>query len=581
MRTYPHLANLPALPDMSDRVWLTCVLICARFQPRGITPAARRRRRLLIRLGIILAVAFLIGVFVWPGGGVSFASLFSFGLLSGGDDFQLETVRYYDLSNVQGTARGWEREERILLCVPLREAENHLPMFFSHLHNLTYPHHLIDLAFLVSDSQDRTLEVLTESLESLQAEEDPKMPYGEISVIEKDFGQSVNQDAESRHGFAAQASRRKLMAQARNWLLSAALRPYHSWVYWRDVDVETAPFTILEDLMRHNKDVIVPSEFRQATPGDVFGTDDSIDVWRPLPEWLGGEQPYDLNSWQESETALALADTLDEDAVIVEGYAEYATWRPHLAYLRDPYGDPDMEMEIDGVGGVSILAKARVFRSGVHFPAFSFEKHAETEGFGKMSRRMDYSVVGLPHYTIWHLYEPSVDDVKRMEVRLALPKFGRASRTLTANPFSRKWRQRRRQQRKKRGRRKRKRPESRRSSASVTQGPSGKRIRRPSPRTKKDRLRILPKSHGNPRSPPTMSTKSRMAVTHKRFFWEGGKLQIDLCRTHSNLYCLFFLAKGGGGQGLDALFPDSLLQILRQRKAWEAGSGLSGDTFGR
>ena len=109
-----------------------------------------------------------------------------------------------------------------------------------------------------------------------------------------------------------------------------------------------------------------------------------LDVWRPLPDWLGGEQPYDLNSWQESETALALADTLDEDAVIVEGYAEYATWRPHLAYLRDPYGDPDMEMDIDGVGGVSILAKAKVFRSGVHFPAFSFEKHAETEGFGKV-----------------------------------------------------------------------------------------------------------------------------------------------------------------------------------------------------
>jgi mannan polymerase II complex ANP1 subunit len=55
--------------------------------------------------------------------------------------------------------------------------------------------------------------------------------------------------------------RRKSMAQARNWLLSAALRPTHSWVYWRDVDVETAPFTILEDLMRHNKDVIVPSMY--------------------------------------------------------------------------------------------------------------------------------------------------------------------------------------------------------------------------------------------------------------------------------------------------------------------------------
>lgn len=79
----------------------------------------------------------------------------------------------------------------------------------------------------------------------------------------------------------------------------------------------------------------------------------------------------------------------------MEGYAEYATWRPHLAYLRDPYGDPDMEMEIDGVGGVSILAKAKVFRSGVHFPAFSFEKHAETEGFGKVCLVRIITIIAL------------------------------------------------------------------------------------------------------------------------------------------------------------------------------------------
>lgn len=300
------------------------------------------------------------------------------------DDLSLETVRYYDLSDVQGTAMGWHREERVLMCTPLRDAQAHLPMFFSHLRNLTYPHHLIDLAFLVSDSKDNTLSLLSSLLTDLQNDEDPKMPFGEISVIEKDFGQQVNQDVESRHGFAAQASRRKLMAQARNWLLSATLRPTHSWVYWRDADVETAPFTILEDLMRHNKDVIVPSKCFIRAGGFYILANQVQDVWRPLPDWLGGEQPYDLNSWQESETALALADSLDEDAVIVEGYAEYATWRPHLAYLRDPYGDPDMELEIDGVGGVSILAKAKVFRSGVHFPAFSFEKHAETEAFGKV-----------------------------------------------------------------------------------------------------------------------------------------------------------------------------------------------------
>lgn len=134
-------------------------------------------------------------------------------------------------------------------------------MFFSHLRNLTYPHNLIDLAFLVSDSKDGTLELLSSMLQELQEDPDPKMSYGEISMIQKDFGQKVTQDFESRHGFAAQAGRRKMMAQARNWLLSATLRPTHSWVYWRDADVETAPFTILEDLMRHNKDVIVPSKY--------------------------------------------------------------------------------------------------------------------------------------------------------------------------------------------------------------------------------------------------------------------------------------------------------------------------------
>ena len=312
------------------------------------------------------------------------------------DNPSISSVKHYDLADSMGTAKGWEREERVLFCAPLRDAAAHLPMFFSHLRNLSYPHHLIDLAFLVSDSKDNTMGELVTRLDDLQADPDPSVHFGEVTIIEKDFGQAIGQSFSDRHGFAAQGPRRKLMARARNWLLSAALQADHSWVYWRDVDVETAPASILEDLMRHNKDIIVPN------------------VWRPLPDWLGGQQPYDLNSWQESETALQLAATLDEDAVIVEGYAEFATWRPHLAYLRDPYGDPEEEMPIDGIGGVSILAKAKLFRAGVHFPAFSFERHAETEGLGKLAKRMGYSVVGLPHYVIWHLYEPSVDDLKHM-----------------------------------------------------------------------------------------------------------------------------------------------------------------------
>jgi mannan polymerase II complex ANP1 subunit len=231
-----------------------------RFQPRS-QPALRRRRQLIIRLSlVVLACLSLLFIFS-PSARAGVIGTLSLGLYSVAEDSQLETVRYYDLSNVQGSARGWEREERILLCAPLRDAAPHLPMFFSHLRNLTYPHNLIDLAFLVGDSKDNTMTLLNDLLEELQAHDNPRQRYGEISIMKKDFGQKVNQDVESRHGFAAQAGRRKSMAQARNWLLSAALRPTHSWVYWRDVDVETAPFTILEDLMRHNKDVIVPSMF--------------------------------------------------------------------------------------------------------------------------------------------------------------------------------------------------------------------------------------------------------------------------------------------------------------------------------
>lgn len=305
-------------------------------------------------------------------------------------------IERYDLRDYSGTTTGSENEEFVLICIPLRNAAPVLPMMMSHLNNLTYPHHLIDIAFLVSDSDDST-EVDLELGLRAAIKKKKLQSFKSISIYHKDFGAIIGQGFDDRHGVAVQGVRRKLMGRARNWLTSVALKPYHSWVYWRDADIETSPPTIIEDLMKHGRDVIVPN------------------VWRPLPDWLGSEQPYDLNSWQESEPALELAKTLHEDDVIVEGYAEYTTWRPHLAYFREADGDPNVIFDLDGIGGVSILARASVFRKGALFPGFTFMNHAETEGFGKMCRKMGFSVAGLPHYTIWHLYEPSEDDLKKMK----------------------------------------------------------------------------------------------------------------------------------------------------------------------
>ena len=83
--------------------------------------------------------------------------------------------------------------------------------------------------------------------------------HDQANGAEKDFGASTSQSVEERHGFEAQAPRRKIMARARNYLLSAALKPEHSWVYWRDSDIVDSPKKILEDFMAHDRDIIVPS----------------------------------------------------------------------------------------------------------------------------------------------------------------------------------------------------------------------------------------------------------------------------------------------------------------------------------
>lgn len=316
------------------------------------------------------------------------------------DSLGIETYDFRKQTPTGDGAAG--RNERVLICTPLRNAADVMDLMFDHLENMTYPHHLIDLAFLVSDSDDMTEELLERRVKKV-FDLPSDQHFGSVHIYHRTFGATVGQGFDDRHGVAVQGIRRKLMGRARNWLLSAALKPEHTWVFWRDADIETSPDTILEDLMSFDKDVIVPN------------------VWRPLPKWLGGQQPYDLNSWVESPAALELAERLDEDDVIVEGYAEYPTWRVHLAYLRDENGNgnPREVLDLDGIGGVSILAKAKVFRAGINFPGFAFENHAETEGFGKMARKQGFSVAGLTQYTVWHKYEPSVDDIRDMKERQA------------------------------------------------------------------------------------------------------------------------------------------------------------------
>lgn len=172
------------------------------------------------------------------------------------------TIKRVDLNPIRSTPKAVLNEERVLILTPLRDAAQFLPKYFDLLSELTYPHHLIDLGFLVGDSKDDTLAVLAAELDRIQGQQDGNVPFNSVLIVEKDFGVATTQSVEERHGFAAQAPRRKAMARARNYLLTAALKPEHSWVYWRDSDIVDSPKKILEDFVAHDRDIIVPSEIR-------------------------------------------------------------------------------------------------------------------------------------------------------------------------------------------------------------------------------------------------------------------------------------------------------------------------------
>ena len=168
------------------------------------------------------------------------------------------TVQHIDLNKIQSTKKGLANKERVLILTPLKDASHYLSKYFELLSQLTYPHDLIDLAFLVSDSTDQTLSVLAAELDRIQKRKDD-VAFRSVMIIEKDFGFLLSQDVRSRHAYEAQPPRRKAMGRARNYLLATALKPEHSWVYWRDADIVDSPKEIIEDFIAHDRDIIVPS----------------------------------------------------------------------------------------------------------------------------------------------------------------------------------------------------------------------------------------------------------------------------------------------------------------------------------
>ncbi|KAI7855393.1 Anp1-domain-containing protein [Circinella umbellata] len=286
---------------------------------------------------------------------------------------------FVNLNDIEATANAKEQQEHVLILTPLKNASPYLPRYFELIDRMTYPKHLISIAFLVSDTNDDTVDLLKEQANVFLNRRDPEQRYHHVAIYEKDFNFELPED--KRHTFELQPLRRSYMARSRNYLLTAALREEHAWVLWLDVDLVDYPATIMEDLMSVDVDVVVPNCLRETEDNSFWG--------------------YDKNNWQETEQSLAMQKDLDPEYVLLEGYYEFLTNRDLMVDMPTHLGKLD-KVPLDGVGATFTLVKSVVHREGANFPPYVFQHQVETEGFAKMAKAMGFGVYGLPGYLIYH-----------------------------------------------------------------------------------------------------------------------------------------------------------------------------------
>jgi hypothetical protein len=249
---------------------------------------------------------------------------------------------------------------RILVATPLKNARSHLPRYLENLRRLTHPHDRISIAFLESDSDDGTWQLLDAHVAELRGR------FRRVHTFKRDFG--FRPDG-PRWRAEIQAERRSILAKSRNFLLRA-LRD-EDWVLWLDVDVVDYPPDIVERLLATQKEIVVP-------------------------HCIGGDgRTFDLNTFQLKEGAA----TRDWTPFIIDGIVQPPRGEGRL-YLEDLRHHPIVP--VDSVGGTMLLVRGDLHREGLVFPTFSYKLHIETEGLAMMARDMGYRCWGLPNLEIVH-----------------------------------------------------------------------------------------------------------------------------------------------------------------------------------
>ncbi|CAL9738201.1 mannan polymerase complexes subunit Mnn9p [Monosporozyma servazzii] len=297
-------------------------------------------------------------------------------------------IAHYDLNELHSTANAAVNKEHVLILTPMQTFHK---QFWENILQMTYPRNLIELGFIVprSPSGDEALKKLEAAVKKIQSSKKNER-FAKVTILRQESPSFDRLEEKERHALDVQKQRRSVMALARNELLFSALGPSISWVLWLDADITETPVNVIQDMTAHDKPVLAANVYQR-----FYNKEEKKDDIRP----------YDFNNWQESDIGRELASKMGDDEIIVEGYSEIATYRPLMAHFYDPKNPINEEMILDGVGGGCTLVKAEVHRDGAMFPNFPFYHLIETEGFAKMAKRLNYEVMGLPNYLVYHIEE--------------------------------------------------------------------------------------------------------------------------------------------------------------------------------
>ncbi|SCV74415.1 BQ2448_6847 [Microbotryum intermedium] len=319
-------------------------------------------------------------------------------------------------ANVRASTK--DRVPTVMIMCTMKDSIEHIWHFFQLIDTLDYPRSKLQIAILVSDTQDRTYERALELADERQYMRAKKQQYGRIVVLRKDFAmedpsahaamggiipaparmpssseklEAVSADTivgagKARHAFGGQIHRRKMLGVSRTWLLSSAMTPDVDYALWIDVDVVDYDKRLVQTLLEHSvnekADVVVPNC-----------------VWKTYNE-LGS---YDRNNWQETLDSKALKQTLKEEEVLIEGYEDYIkTKRLNMADMVPFTPETPSVLPLDGVGGCTALIHAGLHRKGAIFPAWPVDHQLETEGFAQLAKKFGGKMIGLPKYYVFH-----------------------------------------------------------------------------------------------------------------------------------------------------------------------------------